>query len=411
MEVFHSRCAGLDVHKELIAVCVLIGLGKRAEKFKEKFGTFPDELKRLRGWLAELGVTHVLMESTGVYWMPIYDALEGALEIVVGNAQHVMNVPGRKTDESDAEWLAKLLRFGLVKPSFVPPRPFRELRQLTRHRRALVQQRSSEINRIEKHLQIAGIKLSSVASKVFTLSGTKMMREIANGNTDPQALSELALSHLRKKKAQLTRAFSLPISEHTQQLLGMQLRHCDRLDAAVAESEHNIGQRIHGLADFIAQLDHIPGIDTRTAIDILAETGTDMSPWKTHRHIAAMAGVCPANYISAGKRLKNRSRHGNPHLKSILVQAACSAINVNGSYYQAKFRRLKQRRGHKRAVVAIAHSILITIYYMLKRGEPYRELGARFVSVHDIQRRRNSLVKQLEQLGFAVTVNQVTLST
>jgi transposase len=408
MEVLHRRCAGLDVHKELIFVCVLIGLGKRSEKIKKKFGTFPDELQQLRQWFVELGVTHVLMESTGVYWMPIYDALEGAVEIVVANAQHVMNVPGRKTDETDAEWLAKLLRFGLVKPSFVPPRPVRELRQLTRYRRSMVQQRAAETNRIEKHLQIAGIKLSSVASKVFTVSGGNMMQQIAQGNTDPQALSDLALSHLRKKKSQLARAFSLPISEHTQRLLGMQLEHRDRLDAAVAQAEHAIDRQSAVLGQAIAQIDAIPGIDVRTAIDILAETGTDMSPWKTHRHIAAMAGVCPANYISAGKRLKNGSRQGNPYLKSILVQAACSAVNVNGSYYQAKFRRLKQRRGHKRAIVAIAHSILVTIYYMLKRGEPYRELGANFVSEDDIQRKRKSLVRQLEQLGVAVTINEVS---
>jgi len=183
MEVLHKRCAGLDVHKEVIFVCVLIGLGRRCEKIKKKFGTFPHDLVQLSQWLVELGVTHALMESTGVYWMPIYDALEGAVQIVVGNAQHIMNVPGRKTDQSDAEWLAKLLRFGLVNPSFVPAREFRELRQLTRYRRATVQARASEQNRIEKHMQIAGIKLSSVASKVFTVSGADMMHQIARGNT------------------------------------------------------------------------------------------------------------------------------------------------------------------------------------------------------------------------------------
>lgn len=404
MEVLYKRCAGLDVHKELIFVCVLIGLGKQSEKVKRKFGTFPDELTQLRQWLVELGVTHVLMESTGVYWMPIYDALEGAVEIVVANAQHVMNVPGRKTDESDAEWLSKLLRFGLVKPSFVPPRPFRELRQLTRYRRSVVQQRASEINRIEKHLQIAGIKLSSVASKVFTVSGSNMMRQISEGKTDPEALSELALSHLRKKKPALIRAFSLPISEHTQHLLGIELRHHDRLDAAIAEVENEIDGKLALLAEAIVLLDQMPGFDKRGAIDLLAETGTDMSPWKTHRQFAAMAGVCPANYISAGKRLKNRSRQGNPYLKTILVQAAASAINVKGSYFQAKFQRLKQRRGHKRALVAIAHAMAVAIYYMLKRREPYRELGARFVSDHDIQRKGNLLVRQLEQLGFGVSL-------
>lgn len=406
MEVLYERCAGLDVHKEVIFVCVLIGSGRQTQKIKQKFGTFPDDLVQLRQWLLQNGVTHGMMESTGVYWMPIYDALEGAMEIVVGNAQHIMNVPGRKTDDTDAEWLAKLLRFGLVNPSFVPARAFRQLRQLTRYRRSVVHARASEKNRIEKHLQIAGIKLSSVTSKVFTVSGASMMRQIASGNTDGQELSKLARTHLRRKMPQLARAFPSSISEHTQQLLGMQLRHMDRLDAAVAETEIRIEQTTQMYAEVIARLDAMPGLDVLTATDILAEIGTDMSPWKTHRQIAAMAGVCPANYISAGKRLKNRSRQGNPYLKTILVQAACSAINVKGSYYQAKYARLKQRRGHKRAILAIAHAMLVAIYYMLKRNEPYNELGAHFVAEEHVHRKKYSLISQLESLGYTVTLNQ-----
>ena len=406
MEVLYERCAGLDVHKELIFVCVLIGSGRRTEKIKQKFGTFPDDLVQLRQWLVQNGVTDVMMESTGVYWMPIYDALEGAMEIVVANAQHIMNVPGRKTDDTDAEWLAKLLRFGLVNPSFVPPREFRQLRQLTRYRRSVVRARASEKNRIEKHLQIAGIKLSSVASKVFTVSGASMMRQIAEGNTDGQELSKLARTHLRKKMPQLARAFPKSISEHTQQLLGMQLRHMDRLDAAVAETELRIEQTTDVYAEVLARLDAIPGVDVVTATDIVAEIGLDMSPWKTHRQIAAMAGVCPANFISAGKRLKNRSRQGNPYLKTVLVQAACSAINVRGSYYQAKYVRLKQRRGHKRAILAIAHAMLVAIYYMLKRNETYNELGAHFVAEEQVGRKKLSLVRQLQTLGYEVTLSQ-----
>ena len=212
MEVFHERCAGLDVHKEVIYICVLIGQGRGFQKFKFKFGTFHHQLIEMRQKLVELGVTHVLMESTGVYWMPVYDALEGFVQIVVGNAQHIMNVPGRKTDESDAEWLAKLLRCGLVKPSFVPDRQFRQLRQLTRYRRAIVQTRASEQNRVEKHLQIAGVKLSSVASRVFGVSGTNMLNHIAEGTTDPHALAELALGRLRKKIPLLRDAFTGSIS-------------------------------------------------------------------------------------------------------------------------------------------------------------------------------------------------------
>jgi len=410
MEVLHERCAGLDVHKEVIFICVLIGLGRRCEKVKKKFGTFPDDLVQLRQWVVELGVTHVLMESTGVYWMPIYDALEGAVEIVVGNAQHIMNVPGRKTDETDAEWLAKLLRFGLVNPSFVPAREFRELRQLTRYRRATVRTRASEQNRIEKHLQIAGIKLSSVASKVFTVSGADMMGQIAKGNTDPKQLANLARTHLRKKIPALEKAFPRAISLHTQQLLGVQLTQMTRLDCTIAETELRIEEKTKPYEKLIAQLDAVPGIDVVTATDLLAEIGTDMSAWETHRQIAAMAGVCPANYISAGKRLKNRSRQGNPYLKTVLVQAASSAINVQGSYYQAKYLRLKQRRGHKRAIVAIAHAILVTIYYMLKRGQAYRELGGHFVVQEEQGRKKISLIKQLENLGYAVTLAESQLT-
>ena len=405
MEVLHERCAGLDVHKEVIFVCVLVGLGRRCQKVKQKFGTFPEDLFALRQWLVQLGVTHVMMESTGVYWMPIYDVLDGTVDIVVGNAQHIMNVPGRKTDESDAEWLAKLLRFGLVNPSFVPPREFRELRQLTRYRRAVVQARASEQNRIEKHLQIAGIKLSSVASKVFTVSGADMMRQIARGTTNPKQLADLSRSHMRKKIPALERVFAGSISQHTRQLLDVQLRQMDRLDCTRAEIELQIEQKTAPYADLINQIDGVPGIDVRTATDILAEIGTDMSPWKTHRQIAAMAGVCPGNYISAGKRLKNRSRQGNVYLKTLLVQAATSAVNVKGSYFHAKYLRLKQRRGQKRAIVAIAHALLVAIYYMLKRGENYRELGANHVNEEHQSKRKVSLVKQLEKLGYAVALN------
>ena len=406
MDVFHERCAGLDVHKEVIYICVLIGKGHSFQKFKFKFGTFHHQLVEMRQKLVELGVTHVLMESTGVYWMPIYDVLEGYVEIVVGNAQHIMNVPGRKTDESDAEWLAKLLRYGMVKPSFVPQRQFRELRQLTRYRRAVVQTSASEQNRVEKHLQIAGVKLSSVASHLFGVSGTKMLNSIAQGSTDPSELAELALGRLRKKIPQLREAFSGSISKHTQELIAVQMDQMNRLECTIAEVELKIDEKVKTHAELLARLDDIPGIDLRCAIDVVAEIGTDMSPWATHRQIAAMAGLCPGNYISAGKRLKNRSRQGNPYLKSMLVQAAASAINTNGSYFQSKFRRLKQRRGHKRALVAIAHAMLVTIYHMIKKGEPYRELGANFVTDYENGRKKNDLVKQLEKLGFKVSLTQ-----
>ena len=408
MDVLNDRCTGLDVHKEWVYVCVLIGQGRRLLKYKHKFGTFHHQLIELRNKLLEYGVTHVLMESTGVYWMPIYDVLEGYVEVIVGNAQHIMNVPGRKTDESDAEWLAKLLRFGLVKPSFVPERSFRELRQLTRYRRALVQARASEQNRVEKHLQIAGIKLSSVTSKVFGVSGTDMLEHIADGKTEATSLAALARGRLRKKTGALEQAFAGPISHHVQQLVSLQLSELERLSSTIAEVESKIGRKAKPYSAAIALLDGIPGINVPAAMDIVAEIGTDMSPWQTHRQLAAMAGVCPGNYISAGKRLKNRSRQGNPYLKSILVQVAASAINKNGSYFQAKYKRLKQSRGHKRAILAIAHALLVTIYYMLKRNEPYRDMGANHLERVDHTRKRSVLVRQLEALGFNVELNPMT---
>jgi transposase len=407
MDVFHERCAGSDIHKEVIYICVLIGQGRSPKKIKLKFGTFHHQLIEMRKQLVELGVTHILMESTGVYWMPVYDVLEGYVEIVVGNAQHIMNVPGRKTDETDAEWLAKLLRFGLVKPSFVPERQFRELRQLTRYRRALVQTRASEQNRVEKHLQIAGVKLSSVASHLFGVSGTDMLNRIAAGTTDPERLADLARGRLRHKIPQLRQAFTGSISKHTQELIATQMDQMNRLECTIAQVELKIDHKVKPYSEILARLDQIPGIDVRCAIDILAETGTDMSPWATHRQIAAMAGLCPGNYISAGKRLKNRSRQGNPYLKSILVQAAASAVNTNGSYFQSKFRRLKQRRGHKRALVAIAHAMLVTIYHMIKKGESYHELGANFVTEYEDGRKKNDLVKQLQKLGYSVSLAQI----
>jgi transposase len=407
MDVFHERCAGLDVHKEFIYICVLVGQERRPNRFKFKFGTFHHQLVEMKHKLLELGVTHVLMESTGVYWMPIYDVLEGSFEIVVGNAQHIMNVPGRKTDESDAEWLCKLLRYGLVKPSFVPERQFRDLRQLTRYRRAVVQARASEQNRVEKHLQIAGVKLSSVASSVFGVSGTNMLNCIAKGTTDPTRLSDLALGRLRKKIPQLRDAFSGSISKHTQELIATQMEQMNRLECTISKVELQIDEKLAPHAEILARLDQIPGIDRRCASDILAEIGTDMSPWATHRQFAAMAGLCPGNYISAGKRLKNRSRQGNPYLKSMLVQAAASAINTDRTYYQSKFRRLKQRRGHKRALVAIAHAMLVAIYHMIKKGEQYLELGANFVTDNENGRKKGDLVKQLQKLGYSVSLTEL----
>lgn len=394
------------MHKEAIYVCVLVGPSRNGERHKFKCGTFHHNLLELRQKLIELGVTHVMMESTGVYWMPIYDILEGYVEIVVANAQHIMNVPGRKTDESDAEWLAKLLRFGLVNPSFVPKREIRDLRQLTRYQRSLVQAHASQQNRIEKQLQISGVKLSSVASKVFTVSGMNMIEAIGKGTTDAEQLADMAIGKMRKKIPQLQAAFAGTISEHTQQMLALETEHLNRIDCSLAETELKIDEKVKPYQHVIDLLDTSPGINRRTAIAILAETGPDMSPWNNHRKFAAMSGLCPGNYISAGKRLKNRSRHGNPYLKSIMVQAACSAINTEGSYYQSKYKHLKQRRGHKRAIVAVAHAMIVAIYHMLKTGSPHHDLGAAHITDTAKDHEKRRAIKLLESLGYAVAAQQ-----
>lgn len=405
--MLHQRCAGLDVHKEVIYVCALVGPGRNGDRQKFKCNTFHADLLDLRRRLIELGVTHVIMESTGVYWMPIYDVLEGYVEIVVANAQHVMNVPGRKTDESDAEWLAKLLRFGLVNPSFVPPRELRELRQLTRYERALVQAHASEQNRVEKQLQIAGIKLSSVASKVFTVSGANMVDAIGQGVTDPKLLADLALGKLRKKIPALEAAFAGNISVSTQHMLALHSEHLRRLDATMAQTELKINEKAKPYQTQIALLDTLPGINRRTAVEVLAETGPDMSAWDKPTKFAAMSGLCPGNYISAGKRLKNRSRRGNPHLKAIMVQAACSAINTEGSYFQAKYKRLKTRRGHKRALVAVAHSMIIAIYHMLKTGSPYQDPGPYRPLKTNTDHEKDRAINLLQSLGYSVSLASV----
>jgi transposase len=381
---------------------VLVGPSRNGDRHKFKLGTFHHNLLELRQKLLALGVTHVMMESTGVYWMPIYNILEGYVEIVVGNAQHIMNVPGRKTDESDAEWLAKLLRFGLVNPSFVPKRDFRDLRQMTRYERSLVQAHAAQQNRIEKQLQISGVKLSSVSSKVFTVSGRNMIEAIGQGTTNAEQLADMAIGKLRKKIPQLEAAFAGTISEHTQHMLALESEHLNRLDCSLAETELKIDVKVKPYQHLIDLLDTCPGINRRAAIAILAETGPDMSPWENHRKFAAMAGLCPGNYISAGKRLKNRSRHGNPYLKSMMVQAACSAINTSGSYYQSKYKHLKQRRGHKRAIVAVAHAMLVAIYHMLKSGKPHHDLGDAHLVQSGNEHSKRQAIKLLESLGYSV---------
>lgn len=403
MQVLIERGAGLDVHKKTVVACWFDGHGPAARPVKRTFGTFRWQLEQLRDWLVGSGCTHVAMESTGVYWQPVHRILEDHFQITLGNARHMANVPGRKTDMNDAEWIATLLRYGLIRPNFVPPKPIRELRQLTRYRRKLIQTNTSAQLRVDKLLQGANIKLSSVVSELFGVSARRMLKALASGVTDPPCLAELSRGKLRNKRDSLIQALSGNFTPEHAQLLGIQLDMIRNLELTISEIDKTIEQKILPYESFIEQLDGIPGINRIIATDVLAEIGTDVHCWPTDRHFAAWAGLCPGNHESAGRRRKTRSREGNPYLKSILVQAATSARKRRGTYIAARFQRLCKRRGERVAAVAVAHELAVSIYFMLLRNQPYRE-----PSVADPQtarnKRKDQLLRQLQRLGYDVVI-------
>lgn len=402
MEVLVERGAGIDVHKDSVTVCVMTTEGRKIVKTLMKFTTFHDDLEAMRDWLLEMGVTHAAMEATGEYWKPVYEMLEGSVELIVANAQHVKNVPGRKTDPQDAEWLARLLRHGLLQASFVPPAPIRDLRDLTRLRRKTIQMGGHVENRAQKVLEASGIKLGSVVTDVFGMTGRAILGKLADNETDPKILADLAKGSLKNKKPQIIRALQGTFTVHDAALLKHQLIVHEQLQKRREAIESQLAKEAKPYETLISRLDEIPGINRDAAIEILGEIGTDMSPWATDRRFAAWAGLCPGNHESAGKRKNVGVRKGNPFLKSILVQAATAAVKTKGTYYQAKFLRLSKRRGYKRAIVAIAHKILVAIYHMIRDDKPYRELGAAILDQRSAESKKNSLIKQLQSLGYAV---------
>lgn len=402
MEVLVDRGAGIDVHKKSVTVCAMRTEGRKVVKTLRRFPTFHRDLLAMREWLIGVGVSHVAMEATGEYWKPVYEVLEGTTEVLVANAQHVKNVPGRKTDPEDAAWLARLLRHGLLRPSFVPRRPIRDLRDLTRLRRKTIEMSARVENRAQKVLEASGVKLGSVVSDVFGATGKAILRELAANRTDPAALAQLAKGRLNKKRSEIALSLEGSFSAHDAALLEHQLIVHDQLAVRRAAIEAQLGLVAEPYKELIARLDEIPGINRDAAIEILGETGDDLSSWSDHQHIAAWAGLCPGNHESAGKRKKISVRKGNPFLKAILVQAATAAARTKDSYYQAKFRRLCLRRGYKRAIVAIAHSMLVAIYHMIRDDRPYRELGANWYGQRSAESKTKSLVKQLQKLGYTV---------
>jgi transposase len=405
METQIQRGCGLDVHQATVVACLLIVLKNgKVQKQVRTFGTTTRELVDLRAWLLSEGCTHVALESTGIYWKPVYAILEGALEIVVANAQHVKKVPGRKTDVKDSEWIADLLCHGLLRSSFVPPPPIRELRDLTRYRRKLVESQTAERNRLLKLLETANIKLASVASDVFGVSGRLMLEALVKGEASPQEMAELAQKRLRGKIPELVPALEGKLEEHHRFLLQLQL---DRLKAAEKDLvllEQRIREKLQPYAVQLALLDGIPGVDWTLAAVIIAELGVDMSVFQNVAHLTSWVGVCPGNNESAGKRKNSRIPKGNVYLKTALVEAAQSAAKAKGTYLRDKFYRLKARRGYKRAAVAVAHKILVAIYHMLSNQIAYNDLGDVYLDTLNKHHVTQNLVHRLQRLGYIVTL-------
>ncbi len=403
MDVLFEHCCGLDIHKRRIMACVLTP-GDRGKPRKEvrSFETTVAQLLALGDWMAEEGVTHVAMESTGVYWKPVYNLLEERFTLLLANAYHIKAVPGRKTDVRDCEWIADLLRHGLIRGSFVPPRPQRELRELTRYRTSLIRERTAEVNRLQKSLEGANIKLASVASNILGKSGREMLEALIAGSTDAAAMAQLARKRMRQKLPELEKALSGTVGPHQRFLFAQQLKHIDFLDEAIDQVSMEIEERLRPVGECLQRLDEIPGIGQRTAECLVAEIGTDVETFPSSGHLASWAGVCPGNNESAGKRRSGRTRKANPWLRTALVEAANAAVRTRNTYLSAQYHRLVVRLGRKKAVMAVAHSILIIIYHMLQRGTSYQDLGHLYFDQINRQSVERRLTRNLERLGYKV---------
>lgn len=407
MNVVFACCAGLDVHKKTIVACVR-RIGEQGKVYQEvrTFHTMTADLQALCEWLAAHGVTHVAMESTGVFWKPVFNLLEnGAFQTLLVNARHLKQVPGRKTDVKDCEWIAQLLQAGLLRGSFVPPRHLRELRDLTRHRAQLVGESTRVANRIHKTLEDANIKLGSVASDVLGVSGREMLERIIAGHDNPDELADLARGKLRSKIPQLRAALLGRVTEHHRWMLQLLFDHLTYLEGAIAQATAKIEEKMVPFEDEVARLDEIPGFDRWTAQNVLAEIGTEMAQFPTEAHLNSWTGICPGNDESAGKRRSGKTPKGNRWLRRALTQAAWAASRTKNSYLAAQYRRLVPRRGQKRAIVAVAHSLLTIVYQMLKKHTTYQDLGPDFLDRLKPEQLTRYLVKRLEKLGHTVILN------
>jgi transposase len=408
METVVERPAALDVHKEQVTACVRVpGEGRSREQHVAEFPTTVAGLLTLLDWFSAFGVTQVVMEATGVYWKPVWAVLEDAFECLLVNARHVKQVPGRKTDVKDAEWLCQLAEAGLLRASFVPPKPIRALRNLTRYRKTQIQERAREANRLHKALEDTGIKLDCVATDILGKSGRDMLDALVAGTTDPNVLADLARGLLRKKIPALREALEGRFDHLHAVWIGAILAHLDFLDEQIARLTEAIGEQIAPFEPAVELLCTIPGVQRRNAECIIAEIGVDMSVFPTDKHLASWAGQCPGNDQSAGKRRSGKTRNGSKWLDWALEQSAMAAIRTNDAYLAAQYARLRPRRGHKRALGAVKHSILIACWHMLSTGELYVDLGGDYFRKRDPQRITTRLVAQLEALGHQVTLEEL----
>jgi transposase len=408
MEIVNRTCAGLDVHKKDVKVCLVWrdAQGQRCEQVRT-FGTMTKDVLALRDWLHEHGCPVVAMESTGVYWKPLFNLLEGAVKVMLVNPAHIKQVPGRKTDVKDCQWLAQLLEHGLLKGSFIPPAQIRDLRDLTRYRRKLVQARAQEVNRVHKLLEDANIKLASVATDVMGVSGRAILQALLQGVADAQLLAEMSKGRLRRKKAELAAALEGRFRPHHAQLLARILAHIEFLDDSIVECEAEIEAMCRPFVPLIERLDEVPGVNVRSAQDLIAEIGVDMRPFPSHKHLCSWAGISPGNNESGGKRRRARTKKGNQWLRAILVECGHAAGRSQGTYLGAQYRRFAARKGKKRAAVVVGHSILEAVYFMIRDAAPYQELGTRYLDELNKAHIIRHHIRRLESFGFKVQIQQL----
>jgi transposase len=405
MQVLYARCAGLDVHQKTVSACVSVceADGKKRRQVRV-FGSFTGDLLVLADWLREQAVTHVAMEATGVYWRPVWAVLEGQFELLLVNPQHIKAVPGRKTDAKDCEWIADLLQHGLLKGSFVPPTPIQDLRDLTRYRVELRQSQSRVANRIQKFLEQANLKLGSVASNTLGVSGRQMLEAIIGGQQDPEQLAQLARGRLKSKIPQLERALEGRVRDHHRFLLAEFLEEWDWFEQRIVRLEAEIDKQIRPFELALALWQTMPGVDHVTACSLVAEIGVNMNQFPTAQHLASWGALCPGNHESAGKRKSGKTRDGNKWLRRTLCQAAWAASRKKNCYLSSQFKRLAARRGLKRALMAVAHTMLVIGYHMLKTGQGYHELGGNYLEQINKDQLQRYFVKRLQKLGLKVAV-------